>query len=186
MSFIQKFFTSTNIKFDLDKALKDLHLILQKYPFNDQRKQISLTHPSPVNQSIEDGTGSLFNFEKQIWTSYNDDYKYFSEEFKETYFYEMYTSLNEKAGGRIRRIRLMNLPPKTCYSMHVDSTIRYHFALKTNPNAFLVFKEGAVIHVPTDGLVYAVDTRRFHSAMNGSDTDNRIHLVFAESEHSKP
>lgn len=185
MSFIQNFFTPTNIKFDLKKALTDLDLVLQKYPFGPNRKQISLTHTSLNNQSIEDGTGSLFNFEKKIWTSHNDDYKYFSEEFKTTYFYEMYTILNEKADGRIRRIRLMNLAPKTCYSMHVDSTIRYHFALKTNPNAFLVFKEGAVIHVPDDGCLYAVDTRRYHSAMNGSDTENRIHLVFAESEYQK-
>lgn len=176
------FVAKTIIQFELTKALSDLSIILNKYPFTETNRQISLMHPKENSQSITDGTGSLFNFNTNKWNSLNEDYKYFNNEFKHTYFQTMYDILNTKTNGRIRRIRLMNLPPKTCYSMHTDSTIRYHMALKTNPNAFLVFKDGAVVHIPNDGHIYAVDTRRPHSAMNGSADEHRIHLVFCETE----
>lgn len=83
--------------------------------------------------------------------------------------------------GRWGRARLMRMQPKTCLSFHRDDTTRFHLAIVTNPACYLIEREGehgTFYHVPDDGFVYHVDTRRVHSAMNSSN-EARIHLVVA-------
>ena len=163
---------------DLDRARQDLRKILSRYPFTSQRRQLSLSHPSPDQQSIEDGNGTLYDFETGDWRAKESDFRHFNREFKDTYFREIYEKAQELTGGKIGRMRLMNLAPKSCYSIHVDPTVRYHLALETNSQAFLIFVHAGLFWIPDDGKLYRVDTTQRHSAMNGG-TEERIHLVLS-------
>lgn len=76
---------------------------------------------------------------------------------------------------KLFRSRLLWLFPKNCYSMHNDDTPRIHIPLVTNPDSFIVFKDGIVAHLEV-GKVYWVNTRQMHTAMNGGN-ESRLHLV---------
>lgn len=58
---------------------------------------------------------------------------------------------------------------------HADTTPRVHIPLITNPQSWFIFKNGMTINLDV-GKVYWLDTRREHTAINGSD-DWRLHLV---------
>lgn len=76
------------------------------------------------------------------------------------------------------RARLMGLDPAVCYSVHRDSTPRYHIAVHSTPQACFVFVDRMkAVHIPTDGNIYFVDTRESHTAFNGGP-DRRLHIVF--------
>jgi hypothetical protein len=73
----------------------------------------------------------------------------------------------------------MRLMPKTGLSVHADSSVRYHFVLKTNPHAYIAhtFQAGALcFHIPADDTFYKVDTTKHHFVYNGGH-EPRIHLV---------
>jgi hypothetical protein len=78
----------------------------------------------------------------------------------------------------LKRTRLMWINPGCCYTMHTDATMRLHIPIYTNDQAFLIFKEGIVRHIPA-GHIYIVDTRKEHTAMNGSLDQPRLHFVGA-------
>jgi uncharacterized RmlC-like cupin family protein len=79
----------------------------------------------------------------------------------------------------------MRLMPKTGLTVHADFETRYHYVIKTNPNAFFGEKieenEVAAVcyHMPADGHFYHVDTTRPHFVYNGS-FEPRIHLVICK------
>lgn len=78
---------------------------------------------------------------------------------------------------KVYRSRLMTMHPRSCYSIHTDSTPRLHIAIITHPQARFIFtKPPALRHIPADGHIWWVDTTNEHSAMNGS-LKPRIHLV---------
>lgn len=172
---------STGLFFDLTKAHEALGEVLARYPFTDQRRQLSLMHRDAHNQSILDGTGSLFDFKERRWLARENEFVHFSNEFRHTYFFEIYQTLNQWSGGKIRRTRLMNLPPRACYSVHQDPSVRYHLVLSTNPHALFIFLNGRLVALPANGEIYRLDTRLLHTAMNGGERE-RIHLVFCERE----
>lgn len=178
---LSDYIARTEVSFDLPSALESLQEILAKYPFTFDRRQISLVHRTETDQSILDGVGSLYDFENRKWNARENDFRFFNEEFKDTYFHEIFTRMQEYTGGKIRRFRLMNIPPKTCYSMHQDPTVRYHLVLRTNEQAFFVFQKLGAFFLPADQHIYWVNTRHFHTAMNGGQED-RVHLVMSEGE----
>lgn len=74
------------------------------------------------------------------------------------------------------RTRLMRLTAKGCYSVHCDTSWRFHVPISTNEHAWLIFfdtNEKIQLEV---GKVYFVNTMRPHSYMNGGTTD-RIHII---------
>jgi len=78
---------------------------------------------------------------------------------------------------KVYRSRLMTMHPRTCYSIHTDSTPRLHIAIVTHPQARFIFTSPSVFqHIPSDGHIWWVDTTKEHSAMNGS-LKGRVHLV---------
>lgn len=79
----------------------------------------------------------------------------------------------------ICRMRLMRVPPKKSYTMHVDGdTHRYHFAVISNEDAFFVFKNQQRIQsIPVDGYAYKVHVKEPHSYVNCNADFDRIHLV---------
>lgn len=76
------------------------------------------------------------------------------------------------------RTRLLWLSPQSCYTMHFDDSPRIHIPLITNQDSFLIFRDGIVEHLQI-GKVYWVDTRKFHTAINGGESP-RLHLVGCE------
>ena len=79
------------------------------------------------------------------------------------------------------RIRLMAMKPKSCYSLHIDTYKRLHWAIITHPSCHMSFQESdekvfSGFHIPADGYGYMVDTRMMHTALNPWD-QFRYHLV---------
>lgn len=79
----------------------------------------------------------------------------------------------------------MRLPAHTCLSLHLDTGPRYHFAIVTNPAAFLLFPhESRVYHLPANGRLYSMAAQVLHTAVNSHHKDERVHLVFSDAERS--
>lgn len=175
--FVQKL----DFNFNLEQALKSLDEITAKYPLGYERRQLSLVSKELNNPTVEDGIGSLFESDSQKWLARESDYRYFNPEFKSTYFYEIYKRLQDHTNGKIGRARLMCLPPKACYSIHRDPTMRIHLPLLSNSQALFIFASGEILNLSATGDVYRIDTRRPHTAMNGG-LEMRIHFVLSEIE----
>ncbi len=175
---MSRLFYKTNIQIDLGELKAAVGLVLLKYPLSDGVRQLCFTSHRSKDQSVFDGAGALFDFKNSVWRAHEIDFIYFLDEFKNTYLEKIYHQLQLTFNKKVARIRLMYLPPKTCYSLHFDATVRYHIALETNPAAFLIFKNDLPAHIPSDGFVYFADTREWHSAMNGGD-EGRLHLVIS-------
>lgn len=106
-----------------------------------------------------------------------DDFTIVNEEFRGTALESLLHSLPFP----YRRTRLMRLPKKTCLTIHNDTCLRYHYAIKTNPACFLVHMKdniGEFHHVPADGYLYEMDGTKVHTAINASKQE-RIHLVIS-------
>lgn len=166
----------TNLKVDDLRLQKAFNSILTRYPLNENIRQICLTSHKTEGQSVNDGIGCTFNRESLEWTLQEKDFLYFINEFRGTYFEELYKELQIFSGYNIARMRIMYLPARTCYSFHFDNTKRYHIGISTNQGAFLVFAGEPPVHIPRDGYVYEVDTRNYHTAINCGDSP-RVHLV---------
>jgi hypothetical protein len=79
-----------------------------------------------------------------------------------------------------KRVRLMAMKPRSCYSLHQDTYRRLHWAIETWPECHMSFKADGNnytgFHIPADGFGYLIDTRKPHTAVN--PTNNiRYHLV---------
>jgi len=76
---------------------------------------------------------------------------------------------------QMKRTRLMWMGNFACYSMHTDLSPRIHIPLITNDQSYFIFKQGLISNLSI-GSVYWVDTKKEHTAINGSN-DWRLHLV---------
>jgi hypothetical protein len=106
-----------------------------------------------------------------------DDFTVINEEFRGTALEELMSSLPFP----YRRARLMRMPKKSCLTIHIDTCLRYHYAIETNPACFLVKMTGNVgefHHVPADGFLYEMDATTIHTAINASKQE-RLHVVIS-------
>ncbi len=111
------------------------------------------------------------------------DYSVLNAEFRGTAIEALLGKLPFRHG----RVRLMRLAPKTCLSIHADSTRRYHYAVTTSPECFLVEfngTEGRFHHVPADGRLYEMDARLTHTAINAS-RNARVHIVICNADETQ-
>lgn len=166
---------------DQEALLSEVNLILRDYPFSDQQRQISLRNRSEKNQSILDGCGSLADYSTNEKSAQEADFSCFYHQYSGGYIFSLILQLENFVKKKMGRVRLMNLPPRRCYSIHKDTTPRYHIPIKTNPQAMFLFPDFGAVHLPAIGEIYYIDTRVTHSALNGG-LENRIHLVICESE----
>jgi hypothetical protein len=150
-------------KFQLERAKEDYfrleHLI--QWGFNEQKgRQASVQYKEGDDiwrGSVDRSKGNEF------------EYNILNPVFKNSIFEELILKY------RLKRSRLLWLHQWSCYSLHRDWTPRIHFPIITNPQCFLIFKNGEVEHLK-EGIVYYTDTRFFHTAMNGSE-QMRLHFV---------
>jgi len=76
---------------------------------------------------------------------------------------------------KMYRTRIMRMKPKTCYTIHKDTTKRIHIPIFTNEHCFLIVNN-KIKHYPADGNYYLIDTTQYHTAVNASRYE-RTHLV---------
>ena len=94
-------------------------------------------------------------------------------EIKNTYFETVYNNLSEYF--TLGRLRILLLEPRNCLSYHRDPEPWLHIPLLTNPGCLFI-ADNFCTHLPANGSVYYTNTLRYHTALNGGES-NRIHLV---------
>lgn len=100
-------------------------------------------------------------------------YTEFVEDFKNTYFKEVYDELSKHY--KLGRVRLLLKEPRSTLSWHRDPEPRLHIPIYTNPGCLMVIDKIAH-HMPADGSVWVTNNIKYHNAFNGGE-ENRVHLV---------
>ena len=100
-------------------------------------------------------------------------YSEFIDEFKDTYFKEVFDVLSSKY--KLGRIRVLLKKPRSTLSWHRDPEPRLHIPIITNPGCLMVI-DNVAKHMPADGSVWVTNNTKYHNAFNGGE-ENRIHLV---------
>ncbi len=120
--------------------------------------------------TMPDSTGVEVQRESKI-----DEHKYteFVDDFKNTYFKEVYDQLTKKY--KLGRMRLLLKEPRSTLSWHRDPEPRLHIPIYTNPGAIMVV-DNVAKHMPADGSVWITNNTKYHNAFNGGE-ENRVHLV---------
>tara|TARA_Y100000768_G_scaffold369786_1_gene335000 strand:+ start:531 stop:1121 length:591 start_codon:yes stop_codon:yes gene_type:complete len=180
-------FQKQDIKFDITKLKKACDDVLKIKGFDTS---LGIPHFAgiPLNQIPGDEDSIKGNNVRGIyWTkpdntgvevqreSKIDESKYteFVDEFKNTYFKEVYDQLTKKF--KLGRMRLLLKEPRSTLSWHRDPEPRLHIPIYTNPGAIMVVDQVAK-HMPADGSVWVTNNTKYHNAFNGGE-ENRVHLV---------
>ncbi len=162
---------ATDIHFDLAA----MRTVLQSVePLFDRHNQIGVTSRPGAAEPLRDAVGWLPEDVTEA------DYSVINEEFRGTHIEKFLQSLPFQWG----RTRLMRLPAKSCLSIHADPSRRYHYAIITNPDAYIVAvhdNTGTFHHIPADGYLYQMDAHKTHTAINAGKED-RFHLVLCNAE----
>lgn len=103
------------------------------------------------------------------------DFSQFNPKFKGTYFENVHQELTKRFP--IGRMRVLSKGLYNCNSWHRDPEPRLHIPVLSNPGSLFVVNHH-VTHLPADGSVYFTDTRGYHTALNGGETQ-RVHVVAA-------
>lgn len=103
------------------------------------------------------------------------DFSEFNPKFAGTYFEHVHQELSKRFP--IGRTRVLSKGLYNCNSWHRDPEPRLHIPVISNPGSLFVVNHH-VTHLPADGSVYFTDTRGYHTALNGGETQ-RVHIVAA-------
>ena len=142
-----------------------------------ERGQLSVTSRPDAPEPLLDAIGWLPEDASEA------DYSVVNEEFKGGAIEQLLAKLPFRHG----RVRLMRLAPKTCLSIHADSTRRYHYAVTTSPDCYLVEingSSGVFHHIPADGRLYEMDARLQHTALN-TGRQGRVHIVICNADETQ-
>ena len=97
----------------------------------------------------------------------------FIDEYKDTYFKEVFDVLSSKY--KLGRVRVLLKEPRSTLSWHRDPEPRLHIPIITNPGSIMVI-DNVAKHMPADGSVWITNNTKYHNAFNGGE-ENRVHLV---------
>ena len=100
-------------------------------------------------------------------------YSEFIDEYKDTYFKEVFETLS--ARYKLGRVRILLKEPSSTLSWHRAPEPSLHIPIYTNPGAIMVIDKAAE-HMPADGSVWVTNNLKYHNAFNGGE-ENRVHLV---------
>lgn len=162
---------ATDIQQDLDSVRA---CVAEVEDLLRSRGQLSVTSRPGAEEPLLDALGWLPEDAREA------DYRVINDEFKGGAIEELIGKLPFRHG----RIRLMYLKPKSSLSIHADSTRRYHYAVTTTPDCYLVEihgNKGVFHHVPADGRLYEMDARLTHTAINAG-REGRIHIVICNAD----
>ena len=180
-------FQKQDVKFDIIKLKQACNEVLKIKGFDTS---LGIPHFAgiPLNQIPGDPDSVKGNNVRGIyWTkpdstgvevqreSKIDEHKYteFVDDFKNTYFKEVYDQLTKKY--KLGRMRLLLKEPRSTLSWHRDPEPRLHIPIYTNPGAIMVV-DNVAKHLPADGSVWITNNTKYHNAFNGGE-ENRVHLV---------
>ncbi len=187
MSLLFNDFQKQELKFDINKLKIACEEVLKIKGFDTS---LGIPHFAgiPLNQ-IPGEPESIkgHNIRGVFWTKPNstgeevqrdkmiDESKYteFVEEFKNTYFNDVYEELSKHY--KIGRVRLLLKEPRSTLSWHRDPEPRLHIPIVTNPGCLMVI-DNIAKHMQADGSVWITNNTKYHNAFNGGE-ENRIHLV---------
>ncbi len=187
MSQLYNDFQKQDVKFDIIKLKQACDEVLKIKGFDTS---LGIPHFAgiPLNQIPGDPDSVKGNNVRGIyWTkpdstgvevqreSKIDEHKYteFVDDFKNTYFKEVYDQLTKKY--KLGRMRLLLKEPRSTLSWHRDPEPRLHIPIYTNPGAIMVV-DNVAKHMPADGSVWITNNTKYHNAFNGGE-ENRVHLV---------
>ena len=186
-------FEKQDIKFDIDKLKDAYHEILKIKGFEgvagvSNFGAISLTQIPGDPDSIKghkargifwtkpNGSGKEVVRDEMI----NEEaYSEFIDEYKETYFKDVFDALSSKY--KLGRVRILLKEPRSTLSWHRDPEPRLHIPIITNPGSIMVI-DNVAKHLPADGSVWITNNTKYHNAFNGGE-ENRIHLVACVLNH---
>ena len=100
-------------------------------------------------------------------------YSEFIEDYKNTYFKEVFDILSSKY--KLGRVRVLLKEPRSTLSWHKDPECRLHVPIITNKGCSMVI-ENVAKHLPADGKVWITNNTKYHNFFNGGE-QARIHLV---------
>lgn len=169
--------TSTQI--DLERLVKESQALAWDHQLQDFRHQTSI-HNSKGDDNYLDSTG--FRTGGPL-DSVRDDkidniWSFLRSDLQNTWWETFFGTLPWK----VVRARIMIMRPRSCYTIHRDTSPRLHVALKTNRDARFIFTDPAdVIHLPCDGHIWWLDTRHEHTAINAG-WEPRWHLIMSLTE----
>lgn len=155
-----------------------MYRVLTSYPrFDEVRSEvIELQRSLGLNQISVQTDGSTDWNQSCGWLTYGRTERLFTNIHQELKGSEIHKYL-EWLPFPVFRTRIMVMTPGRQYSIHKDPTRRLHLPLVTNPKAEFIFTEDDLrVHMPADGSIHMVDTRKSHTAVNGGE-ENRIHIV---------
>ena len=117
-----------------------------------------------------DGTGKEVSRDVEI-----DEEKYseFIDDYKNTYFKDVYDELSKKF--KLGRVRILLKQPRSTLSWHRDPEPRLHIPIITNPGCIMVI-DNIAKHMPADGSTWITNNTKYHNFFNGGE-QARIHLV---------
>ena len=186
-------FEKQDIRFDIDKLKKAYQEILKIKGFEgvtgvSNFGAISLTQIPGDPDSIKghkargifwtkpNGSGKEVIRDEMI----NEEaYSEFIDEYKETYFKEVFDTLSSRY--KLGRVRILLKEPRSTLSWHRDPEARLHIPIITNPGSIMVI-DNVAKHLPADGSVWITNNTKYHNAFNGGE-ENRIHLVACVLNH---
>ena len=131
-----------------------------------EHNQINLQNLTGQEDDWYCGIGSVLNLKNQN----ERNYKFIQPSLKGTVI-----EATLKKYGAVRA-RIMNMRPRSCYSLHSDISGRIHIPIITNDQCWMVWPLANECHQLEEGRAYFTNTKFPHSAFNGSGLD-RLHIV---------
>ena len=185
-------FQKQEIKFDIEKLQEAYHQIVKIKKFEDA----GVTHFGAISLTQIPGDPDSIKGHKArgiFWTKPNgsgkevirdemineEAYSEFIDEYKETYFKEVFDTLSSRY--KLGRVRILLKEPRSTLSWHRDPEARLHIPIITNPGSIMVI-DNVAKHLPADGSVWITNNTKYHNAFNGGE-ENRIHLVACVLNH---
>ena len=108
-----------------------------------------------------------------------EKYSEFIDEYKNTYFKEVYDTLSKHY--KLGRVRILIKQPRSTLSWHRDPEPRLHIPIITNPGCIMVI-DNVAKHMPADGHAWITNNTKYHNFFNGGEED-RIHIVACVLNH---
>jgi len=108
-----------------------------------------------------------------------EKYSEFIDEYKNTYFKEVYDTLSKHY--KLGRVRILLKQPRSTLSWHRDPEPRLHIPIITNQGCIMVI-DNVAKHMPADGHAWITNNTKYHNFFNGGEED-RIHIVACVLNH---
>lgn len=151
--------------YDLDRVQLEIEHLVDQHGWW-KNSQISLQSP---DGNFHEGNGKI------EWSKYNE------RDLNQLNIPDDWEIARFIKDNKLYRTRIMKLQPKQCYSVHKDRTPRVHLVTETDPRCLFI-QGSKAFHIPADGYAYYIDTRKEHTALNGTLDLERIHIVGCTDE----